>query len=108
ADARTLAREPDVPLHRQRRADADRRAIDRGDDRLSHVPGRDRAAWLLPGPVGRRRLAVLVGGLAIEAAPAAREVRAGAERAPGAGDDDRADGVVRVAGGERLRELASH
>jgi len=63
------------------------------------------STWTLPRIVGMARAAeLLLSGRILDA----REVRAGAERAPGAGDDDRADGVVRVAGGERLRELASH
>ena len=51
-DARALAREPDVPLQRQRRADAGDGAVQRRDHRLADVPRleRQRAA-----PAPRRR-----------------------------------------------------
>ena len=38
ADSRALGGDADIPLHRQRDADADRGAVNRRDDRLLHVP----------------------------------------------------------------------
>jgi hypothetical protein len=81
----------EVALHREGESHADGVTVDRRDDGLSHLPCRETAH---PGPGIRGALSALD---VIEGLPAAAHVRARAEGLSGAGEDDRANGVVLVA-----------
>ena len=98
AELGVLGHDADVALHRQGEPDADGVTVDRRDDGLPHVPRRR-----LHGRSGevvtlRRR----------ERVAARLHVGAGAEGAPGAGDDDRAHAVVGVARGVGAAEAGAH
>src|SRR5215471_10686091 len=103
AELRLPGHDPDVPLHGQRDADADCRAVDCGDDRRGHLPWADRVS----GPLLLNRLA-LVALTAPECAPSAFKVGADAEVATGAGDHNGADRFVGFELAEGPMELESH
>jgi hypothetical protein len=94
AELRLARHQADVALHRQRQADADGVAVDRGDHRLAHLPG------------GKRdRIGAEVGLLApLERRGPGGQVGADAERRPGAGEHHRPHRVVRVAGAVGRRQ----
>ena len=84
-------------------ADADRRAVDRGDHRLLRLEDAQRDEAAAVAVLGERRPLAVVEGVA-----AAGEVGAGAEGAPRAGHDDDAHGVVGVGPVERVEQLVHH
>ena len=100
---RVLGREPDVHRQRHRDADADRGAVDRGDDRLLRLEdaqGEQAPAVARRPPRDRpRRLAPPCANVS----PPPRQIGPGAEAPPPPGDDDRPDVVVGVRPIERRR-----
>ena len=91
------------------RPDADGRAVDRPDDGLLGVEDaqHEHAAAVAPGERGGVA-AQVAAGLVVERVPAGAEVGAGAEAAPGAGDDHGPHGVVVVGEIERRDHLVHH
>jgi hypothetical protein len=94
-------------VHGQRhgRADADRRAVDGGDHRFLAIEngqcdaaaGVAHAAWIMSGSSSLSCMSLSVGlqgFIQPEHIAACRQVHAGAEGAPGAGDDDGAHVIV--------------
>jgi hypothetical protein len=94
-----LARDqPDVALHGERQPDTDGVAVDRGDHRLAHFPGRK-----------RDRVGAELGLFALrERVGPHRHVGADAERAARTGHDDSAHVVTGIALAIRGRERGSH
>jgi hypothetical protein len=87
-----VGREADVHRQGHGRADSDRRTIDRRDHRLGAV---EHAQRELAASVARDRVAALA-LTPVEGRLPAREIRAGAEPAPGSGDDHHPHVVVAV------------
>ena len=97
----------DADVHRQGHgdADADGRAVDGRDDRLFRFEDAQGDAAAAVAAVLQARV---VPFRVVEGAGAGGQVGAGAERAPGAGDDDRAHVVVGVGLAEGRDQLVAH
>ena len=102
--ARALGSEPYVHRQGHRRADADRRAVDRPDDRLRAVEHPQREDAAVVSVVARDGLATA----GVERLAAGREVGSGAVGAPRPGHDHRPDLVVRVGAVEGVQQLGAH
>jgi hypothetical protein len=111
--ARARRRHPDVHRQLDRRADADRGAVDRADHGLEALVDAQRVgatavAVDAVGPAELFQIRLVLRRLAVERVAARREVGAGAERLAGAGDDHGAHRVVGVGLVEERADLLAH